>query len=407
MGRMKAYTYSYRSADGFDSPGALIERRRRIRVYSWLYSLAARYPMVLGVLRKFVAKVRHILSPGDATRSTALLAYATVLLVAAGCASQAVGDPSDPNGSLEWVEADLDLDPPENGFQIEIPGSMIESGDDIEWCEVVELPGRPTDVYYVNSIEAAMTGYGHYLRVSAMLPGSETEANAAVGDRVLCQRAGEVFGEELTDVINTQHLYDEVRFPEGVGKVFWGGQKVVIDHHYYNDSEEAVPAKVKINFHLAAAEEIRTIAHTAAFENLTIYTPPNGESSHLGECSVTRGILVSGLARQTNRWGTSFTVWFSGGRRDGERIWTSTQWDRDTRYEFPDGPVALEPGEGFRFQCDYRNPMDEELQFGVNATDEVCVLHPTYWSAYEGEEVEDQSCLLFFVGEDGIARKEE
>lgn len=351
--------------------------------------------------------VRHTSRRAGAIRDATLPALLLPFLVTAGCYSGAIGDPSDPDSSLEWVEAELDLAPPENGFQIEIPGSMIEVGDDIEWCEVVALPGEPDDIYHVDSIESAMTPHGHYLRVNAALPGSETEANARVGERVICQRAGEVFGEELFDVINTQHQYDEVRFPEGVGKVFSGGQKIVVDHHYYNDSEEAVPAKVKINFHLASEKEVRTVAHTAAFENLTIYTPPRGESSHLGECSVTRDILVSGLARQTNRWGTDFTVWFSGGERDGERIWTSTQWDRDTRYEFPRGPVALAPGEGFRFQCDYRNPRDEELRFGVNATDEVCVLRPTYWSAYEGEEVEDQSCLLFFVGEDGIARKEE
>jgi hypothetical protein len=344
---------------------------------------------------------------GGASRDAALPGLMLTMLVAAGCASGAVEGSAEPTGSLESVEAELDLAPPENGFQVEIPGNMIEVGDDIEWCEVVALPGGPNDVYYVNSIESAMTPYGHYLRVNAALPGSETDANARVGERVICQRAGEVFGEELTDVINTQHLYDEVRYPEGVGKVFWGGQKIVVDHHYFNDSDEVIPAKVKINFHLTDEKQVRTIAHTAAFENLTIYTPPRGESSHLGECSVTQNILVSGLARQTNRWGTGFTVWFARGERDGERIWTSTQWDRDTRYEFPGGPVALAPGEGFRFECDYRNPLDEELRFGVNATDEVCVLRPTYWSAYEGEEVEDQSCLLFFVGENGIASKED
>ncbi len=339
-------------------------------------------------------------------RTTVLRVGGFALLCSAlGCASE-TGSASPEGGLGELgVSAELTLERPESGFQVEILGTMVESGEDAEWCEVVQLPGSMADVYHVDRMEAAMTPQAHDLVVTAAVPGSDTEANMEVGTRIRCQRAGEVFGEELEELMVSRHLYADVHYPEGIGKVLYGGQKLVVDHHYFNTSEQPVAAKTKLNFHLMPEGGVRQAARSATFNNLTIYTPPGGESSHLAECFVDEDVWVSTLRRYTHRWGTSFTVWLAGGDRDGERVWTSSQWDQFTSYGFADGAILLKAGEGFRFQCDYRNPTDEPIQFGSDATDEVCALHITYWNADETRSASDQSCLLFLVDEDGVARK--
>jgi hypothetical protein len=330
------------------------------------------------------------------------------LLVAFGCTSKTASEASEIDMQQGGVKANLNLEAPEKGFQVEILGNVIEPGDDIQWCEVVRLPGTQKDVYYINRLESAMTPFAHNLRVSAAIPESDTEANIEEGTRVTCQRAGEVFGEDLVDVMSSQQLYSDIRYPEGIGKILFGGQKIVVDYHYYNTSDNAVPAKVKINFHLVGKADVRRIARTASFKNFTIFTPPGGESTHLAECFVDRDAFVYSLTRRTHRWGTDFSVWFAGGERDGEHIWTSSDWNQETDYTIPGGPILLKAGEGFRFECDYNNTTNEPLQFGVYATDETCMLQANWWvvdESDEGDEVNEQGCLLFTVDEDGIARK--
>ncbi|MBN1655770.1 MAG: hypothetical protein JXA30_18540 [Deltaproteobacteria bacterium] len=339
------------------------------------------------------------------TRISPLKTALFTLLLVLGCTSKTASEPPEIDIQQRGIKANLDLEAPEKGFQIEILGTVIEPGDDIQWCEVVQLPGTGKSVFYINRLESSMTRFGQNINVSAAIPGSETEANIEEGTRVTCQRAGEVFGEDLIDVISSQQLYSDIRYPSGVGKVLVGGQKIVVGYHYFNTSDEAIPAKVKINFHLTEKNEVRKIARTASFENFTIFTPPGGESTHLAECLVDKDILVYSLTRRTRRWGTDFAVWFAGGDRDGEHIWTSSEWNRDTHYVLPGGPIRLKAGEGFRFECDYNNTTSESLQFGVYATDESCMLQANWWVVDEGEEVDEQGCLLFTVDEDGIARK--
>ncbi|HMJ02027.1 MAG TPA: hypothetical protein VK506_03745, partial [Conexibacter sp.] len=173
-------------------------------------------------------------------------------------------------------------------------------------------------------------------------------------------------------------------------------------YHSVNAGTQPVTAQVKLNFHFAP-QAIAHSAHLAGFDNLTIYTPPGGRSSHLAECRVDEELLVSELIRRTQSRGTRFRVWIAGGERDGELLWASRGPD-DARVAMR-SPLRLMPGEGLRFQCDYVNTTELELRYGVNAGDEMCTLGATYWLPEEHPEAQLQGCLLLEVDPDGVARK--
>lgn len=321
-------------------------------------------------------------------------------LALSACAAEA-GSIATPAQRLAGSRIELSLELPEQGFQVATAGTFIESGDELRTCEVVQLPGTPADLYYVSRIEAAMTDRGQDLIVSAAIPGSHTEAIMDVGAIVPCTRAGEAFGEDLVEVLATQEPYLEQRYASGVGRVLRGGQKLAIDTHFVNPTDELAPQLVKLSFHTVPAEAIAHVAQTARFDNLTIYTPPGGTSSHLAECRVSQDILIGELVRRTQRRGAGFTVWIAGGERDGELVWRSNTL-ADPRVTF-DEPLALRAGEGLRFQCDYVNATGLELRFGVNAADEMCTLSATYWPS-ENVEAAPEGCLLLHVDADGVAK---
>src|SRR5688500_8986781 len=101
--------------------------------------------------------------------------------------------PAGPDAAPECSEAEAPcLAPPANGFQLRSVGTTIQPGEDVEFCEVVLLPGTSADTYYVNRFENAMTDGSHHLIVSAAVVGSTTEANMTEGERVPCV-TGDVF----------------------------------------------------------------------------------------------------------------------------------------------------------------------------------------------------------------------
>lgn len=328
-------------------------------------------------------------------------------LVGAGCTGSAGGATAAQDPELRTLADGLDLDAPERGFQLATSGALIEAGDDEEWCEVLQLPGGLDDAYYVSRIDTQMSKSGRRLVVSAAIPGSETEANMTVGDRVPCIRAGEVFGEDLVQVISTQREYENVDFPDNVGRIYFGGQKIAVDYRFAATDGPASLSGARINFHRAEASEVQHIARTAVFNNLTLYTPPGGHSSHVAQCAFEGDVMVSALTRQTQRHGRDFKVWFAGGDRDGQLIWNSRDWAAETRFTFPGGPIALKAGEGFRFECSFANSTDHDLRFGSGETDEQCMLISTFWLAEEDLDARDQRCLLLprDISSTGIAVK--
>lgn len=323
------------------------------------------------------------------------------LLLAAGCATDAGAATNGLDTTLVTAAAELTLEPPARGVQVETLGSVIDPGEDARWCEVIALPGTVEVVYPVDRIETAVTAFARGVVVSAAPIGSDVEGIMDVGARVPCTRAGDAFGEGLAQLVELRHRYGDQRYPAGVGQILHGGQRLVVEIHSLNEGEEPILAKAKLNFHTTEPGAIGHVARTASFENVTIYTPPRGSSSHLAECAVSQPIWVSELVRRTEQHGTTFSVWLHGGARDGMPLWTSAVPD-DGRWE-PVEPILIDVGEGFRFQCDYQNSTDFALRFGVSASDETCALSAIWWPA-SNAETRDEGCLLFEVAADGIAR---
>lgn len=307
-------------------------------------------------------------------------------------------DPADPTQPATFDTSTpvppVELEPPAKGFQLRSLGDWIAPGTDVEYCEVVELPGTEEDVYYVTGFELKMHPWTHHVIVKAVEIGSATDANVKVGDKKPCVQAGSAFGEDLLDVTGAQQKYQSTSFPEGVGRVFYGGQKIIFDYHYFNPTTEFIPARHAVNFHTAAADDIESIAANFGFYNFGIFTLPGQQSASAGKCTFSHDVVLWGLTRHTHQWGTGFHVWHEGGEKHGEHLWTSTDWEHDTDFPMPDGPTLFKAGTGFRFQCHFDNTTDHVLTFGVKATNEMCILFGTYWAPGGSPAVPEQDCQV-------------
>lgn len=306
-----------------------------------------------------------------------------------GATSTGAGGNGQPPGDCDDPD-ELCLPLPESGFQIMSVGDTINPGQDVEYCEVVQLPGDASQTYYVNRFEVAMTKFSHHLIVAAAVPGSATEANMTVGDKQNCITP-DVFGGDLLPVTGSQHPYNENEFPEGVGRIYHGGQKLVFDYHYLNSSSEPIAARGAVNFHTVEASEVTRVAQSFGFYNLGISIPPASEQGFTKSCTFTQDLMVHQITRHTHQWGTDFDVWFEGGPSDGEHIWTSPNYE-ETEHAFGE-PILMPAGTGFKFRCEFKNTTSSTLKFGTKASDEMCILFGTWFTVGEGDPITDQGCF--------------
>lgn len=324
-------------------------------------------------------------------RASSCLATCLFLLA---CGSEST-NPGDPDAGVAGPDADPGdcaeapcLELPAQGFQIRSQGAIIAAGQDVEYCEVVQLPGDASDTYYVNKFESKMTTGSHHLIVAAVEPGSTTETGLSNGDRTNCVGPGG-FGEDLLDVTGSQTIYDVDAFPEGVGRIYQGGQFLVFNYHYLNATDGDLQARAAVNFHTVDAADVQHVAVDFGFYNFAITIPPGETASFEKTCTFSHDVVIHKLTRHTHQWGTDFNVWWSGGPQDGELIFTTPTYEENDHI-FP-APITVPAGQGFRFECNYDNDTDYTLRFGTKATDEMCILFGTYWSATDGD-VPEQGC---------------
>jgi hypothetical protein len=200
-----------------------------------------------------------------------------------------------------------------------------------------------------------------------------------------------------------QTTHAESDYPSGVGLRAHGGQRVVFDYHFFNFSDEPLDARVALAVHTLDAREPIAIASAFSFNNVTIDTPPGSERTFLASCKLKQDAMLSQLVRHTHSRGNDFSVWFLGGERDHQHVWTSTDWEHELDYRFRE-PVLIKAGEGFAFSCRFRNDSDERLRYGIRASDEMCILVGTIWSPTPAAELEQEECLVTWIDDQGVGR---
>lgn len=323
----------------------------------------------------------------------------------AGAAGSAGADTPDAGAAGSGACADPPcLAPPAQGFQVRSMGTNIAPGDDREYCEVARLPGTPADTYYVNRLELGLTPGSHHLIVTAIEPGSATEAAVHEGDVLPCSPLGaQVYGEQQSPVIGIQHKYYDERYPEGVGREYHGGQYIVFDLHMLNAGAKEVRARAAINFYTIEAARVQKKVRLFAFINFTINTPAGAKRDFVGECRFDHDLLLQKVVRHTHQWGTDYRVWYAGGDKDGQLIFSSPDYET-TDFSF-DPPVLVRKDTGLRFKCSYDNTTDHALSFGFLATDEMCILGGVWFVNDPADRVGGQGCILMTTDPDGISRE--
>jgi hypothetical protein len=293
-----------------------------------------------------------------------------VAVVAVAWASVAITTPA---------AAKLHLRKPARGFQLRMESFEVVPGQDREGCEHMVTPNRkPMDV---GAFELKTTPGTHHFVVWEYLGGDHNPADFwnGIGYATACSGLGPRDG-----FLNTADLFGMLtsnvrfQFPRGVAVRLEPHADIYANLHYHDYLATPVTTDAVFNFIPARKGTVKHHARSLLVGSFQIDIPPQGSASLTGEWHTPVDLNVVQLSTHQHHRGTLVSAHEvdAAGNDMGELV-SSPDWQHPTvRWWSP--ALRLPAGAGIRFTCDWQNPDDHAVHFGVTTEDEMCFV-PGYF----------------------------
>ncbi|MFW5920233.1 MAG: hypothetical protein ACOCUS_00230 [Polyangiales bacterium] len=215
---------------------------------------------------------------------------------------------------------------------------------------------------------------------------------------------------------STQAIDETQQFPAGNALMLPPGARIVADLHLLNTIGEDTDVEIDLELQTLAEEDVTQVLHALAVDYPTIDIPPRSVSQFITECSMDsrhRAALgrpldfeIKYVLPHYHDLGTMLRLEVVGGDRDGEVIWETNSSIGEPLGGQLETPFDLTGADGVRLTCEYDNPRDESVQYGVG-DQEMCVAFAftdseKVWGAttlgHEPELIEDGDIKKYDAG---------
>lgn len=176
----------------------------------------------------------------------------------------------------------------------------------------------------------------------------------------------------------TQTPRMDYKFPEGVALKLPAQTGLDLNTHYVNRTEESSIGEVYMNLHTIDKSAVKHEAKIINMNNTDIELPPNQETTVTADFRATETMNIFQLFSHSHEKTIEFRVEIAGGKRDGELLYISYDWEHPPVMKF-DPPLVVRRGEKIRLKTTYNNWTDETVTFGLRSTDEMMILFGAYY----------------------------
>ena len=275
------------------------------------------------------------------------------------------------------------LTPPTSGYQLAIESFLIQPNFERELFVLRELK-NPAPIY-VSRIETRMRANSHHLLLytfqnntpASIIPPANLVRDIRNPDgslnfvNMLPMGYHSFFAGSMTPE-------GGYAFPAGVALQLPANTKLDLNAHYANSSTSSIVGEAYVNLHTIPVLQVTQIARTLNLANTTIPLPPMQRTTHSKTFlfSTTTRILM--LTSHTHQLGERFVIRIKGGARDGEVVYTNTEWAHPAIVTF-DQPIILQAGEGLTSEITYNNTTSSLVSFGLTSLDEMGIIFGYYY----------------------------
>lgn len=177
----------------------------------------------------------------------------------------------------------------------------------------------------------------------------------------------------------TQTPTSDYRFPSGVALRLPAQGTLDLNSHYVNRTTAPITGEAYVNLHTVPAASVQRVARTLNMGNTDLTLPPRTRTTlsktfRVNDSTMTIFMLTSHMHERGER----FVIKVTGGPRDGEVVYTTTDWAHPDMVNFTQ-PIVLRRGEGLTSEITYNNTTDRTIRFGLTSADEMGIIFGYYY----------------------------
>jgi len=273
------------------------------------------------------------------------------------------------------------LDPPASGIQINLDKFEVAANFEREFFVYKKL-GNSEDIY-VNRVQIKMRQNSHHFLLYDF--NDQITAKPALDViRDIRNPNGSMNYPNMIPMLN--HVYMagaqtplmEYQFPGGVALKFSAGAALDFNSHYVNKQSVPIEGEVNVNLHTIPISDVNKIARTLDLGNTNFTLPPKEKTTIRKTFTMNVRTHVFALTSHTHKLGERFVIKIAGGVRDGEVVYTNTDWHHPSIVNYAN-PIVLNPGEGLTSEITYNNTKSVPVYFGLTSEDEMGIIFGYYY----------------------------
>jgi Copper type II ascorbate-dependent monooxygenase, C-terminal domain len=270
------------------------------------------------------------------------------------------------------------------GFQLKV--SQFEVYPQFERELFVRTPVGNTAEVYVNRIKLKARNNSHHMVIydfrdksSALMPSVGTVRDLRNRDNSLnvitaLQVSNHIFLGGGTDP-NSDYV-----FPEGTALLMPANATVDLNPHYFNKTDLVSYGENYVNLYTVDKSKVKNVVKMIDFQNTRFTLPAKQKTTVTTNFKFNTDVKIVALTSHNHKYGEKFVIRISGGSRDGEVVYESTDWEHPAVKNFT-MPLALKKGEGLTSVVTYNNTSDKLVSFGLTSEDEMNIIFGYYYEA--------------------------
>lgn len=162
-------------------------------------------------------------------------------------------------------------------------------------------------------------------------------------------------------------------FPAGIALRLPANAALDFNVHYVNAGGVPLWGEAYANLYTVDSSQVQQVASTLNLSNTSLSLPPMQRSTQARTFTFAKTTRILALTSHMHKHGERFVIRVSGGARDGEVVYESTDWEHPAIVTY-DSPIILQPGEGLTSIITYNNTTSRAIAFGLTSEDEMGII---------------------------------
>ena len=266
------------------------------------------------------------------------------------------------------------------GFQMAVPSFDIQPNFERELF-TRRAVGNTQDVY-VNRYETKMRSGSHHFvaysfRDKSFLPNMNDIRDLRNSDNSLNLLTAISMSNHVY-LAGSQAQYQDYSFPEGAALLIPAGTTLDLNSHFVNKTTAVMKGEAQINLYTVDKSKVQIVVQTLDLGNTNLTLPANNRVTLTKSFTFDKARKILTLTSHMHKLGEKFVIKIKGGTRDGEVVYTSTDWEHPDIITYKT-PIALNKGEGLTSEITYNNTTTKTVNFGLTSDDEMGIIFGYYY----------------------------